>query len=56
MAAMRILKGKGKIVPKHHAMEIYAECGGIAPRILRPWHEMHVSGQLHAPAALSCVR
>jgi hypothetical protein len=26
--------------------------GGIAPRILWPRHEIGVSGQLHAPAAL----
>jgi hypothetical protein len=33
-------------------MKVYWESGGIAARILWPRHEMEVSGQLHAPAAL----
>jgi hypothetical protein len=33
-------------------MEAYWGSGGIAPRILWLQHEMEVSGQLHAPAAL----
>jgi hypothetical protein len=33
-------------------MKAYWRGGGIAPRILLPRHEMEVSGQLHAPAAL----
>jgi hypothetical protein len=37
---------------KHHAMKVYWGSGGIAPRILWPRHQMEVSGQLHAPAAL----
>jgi hypothetical protein len=37
---------------KHHAKTAYWESGGIAPLILRPWHLIEVSGQLHAPAAL----
>jgi hypothetical protein len=32
-------------------MKAYWGSGGIAPRILCPWHEMEVSGQVHAPAA-----
>jgi hypothetical protein len=34
-------------------MEKYWESGGIAPLILLPRHEMEVSGQLHAPAAVA---
>jgi hypothetical protein len=34
-------------------MMAYWGSEGIAPRILRPRHYMEVSGQLHAPAALS---
>jgi hypothetical protein len=50
-AAMMI---KSKAVPvlltEHHAMRAYWGSGGIAPHIL---DGMEVSGQLHAPAALS---
>jgi hypothetical protein len=36
-------KGKGKVVPallltEHHAVKAYWGSGGIAPRILLPWH------------------
>jgi hypothetical protein len=37
---------------KHHAMKAYWGSGGMAPLILWPRHEMEVSGQLHALAAL----
>jgi hypothetical protein len=33
-------------------MKAYWGSGGIAPRIIWPRHQMEVSGQLHAPAAL----
>jgi hypothetical protein len=38
---------------KYHAMKTYWGSGDIAPRILWPRHEMEVSAQLHAPAALT---
>jgi len=34
-------------------MKAYRGSGGIAPHVLRPRNEIEVSGQLHAPAALS---
>jgi hypothetical protein len=34
-------------------MKAYWGSGGIAPFILWPRHQMEVSGQLHAPAALA---
>jgi hypothetical protein len=33
-------------------MKAYWESGGIAPLLLGPRHQMEVSGQLHASAAL----
>jgi hypothetical protein len=40
------------VLTKHHAMKVYWGSGCIAPLILCPRHQMEVSGQLHAPAAL----
>jgi hypothetical protein len=37
---------------EHHAMKVYCSNGGIAPSILLPRHQLEVSGQLHATAAL----
>jgi hypothetical protein len=38
---------------KHPAMKAYWGSGGTASSILWSQHKMKVSGQLHAPAALS---
>jgi len=55
---VELLKVKVKVMcpcalAEHHAMKTYWGSGCIALRILLPWHYMEVSGQLHAPAALS---
>jgi hypothetical protein len=42
---------KGKTVPLH-AMEALGGRGAIVPTHSRPRHQMGVSGQRHAPAAL----
>jgi hypothetical protein len=44
-------KKKSKAVPLH-AMEAHGGRGGIAPTHTKPRHQMGVSGQRHAPAAL----
>jgi hypothetical protein len=46
-----VWKAKAKAVPLH-AMEVLVGRGCIAPTHSRPWHQMGVSGQCHAPAVL----
>jgi hypothetical protein len=55
--SMKLVRGKCRVVPvllltEHCAMKAYWGNGSIDPFILLPRHEMEVSGQLHAPAAL----
>jgi hypothetical protein len=47
----RVYESKSKAVPLH-AMAAHGGRGGIAPTYTKPRHEMGVSGQRHAPAAI----